>query len=86
MLQKYAIVLLSKIIFRDWLTAIHNTLSGSALLLLELLEASSLESSMSSPSLETAVNLVPEAKATSTTIGLNLLTHVETVHVQYPQG
>ena len=45
-------------------------LSGSALVLLELSEASSPESSTFSPSLETMVNLVPEAKATSTTIAL----------------
>ena len=37
-------------------------LSGSALVLLELSEASFPESSTSSPSLETVVNLVPEAK------------------------
>ena len=104
MLQKYAIMLLSKIIFRDWLTAIlllrrhrpersavfsrDSILSGSALVLLELSEASSPESSTSSPSLETVVNLVPEAKATSTTIGLvafGLSSHVETVHAQYAQ-
>ena len=81
MLQKYAIMLLSKIIFRDWLTAIlllrrhrlersaafsrANMLSGSALVMLELLEASSPKSSTSSPSLMTVVNLVPETKATS---------------------
>ena len=47
-----------------------SMLSGSALALLELSEASSPESSSSSPSLETVVNLVPEAKATSTTIAL----------------
>ena len=54
--------------------------------LLELSEASSLKSSTSSPLLETVVNLVPEAKATSTTIGLvtfGLSSHVETVHAQY---
>ena len=80
MLQKYAIMLLSKIIFRDWLTAIlllrhrpersatfsrDSMLSGSALVLLELSEASSPEFSTSSPLLETVVNLVPEAKGTS---------------------
>ena len=73
MLQKSAIMLLSKIVFRDWLTTIlllrhgpeqsvafsrGSMLSGSALVLLDLLEASS----TSSPSLETVVNLVPEAK------------------------
>ena len=36
-------------------------LSGLALVLLELSEASSPESSTSSPSFETVVNLVPEA-------------------------
>ena len=100
MLQKYAIMLL---IFRDWLTAIlllrhrpeqsatfsrGSMLSGSALVLLELSEASSPESSTSSPSLETVVNLVPEAKATSTPIGLvafGLLSHMETAHAQYAQ-
>ena len=63
-------------------------LSGSALVLLELSEASFPESSTSSPSLETVVNLVPEAKATSTTIGLvafGLSSNVETAHVQYAQ-
>ena len=63
-------------------------LSGSALVLLELSEASSPESSTSSPSLETVVNLVPEAKATST-IGLvafSLSSHVETAHAQYAQA
>ena len=99
MLQKYAIMLLSKIIFREWLTAIlllrrdrpersaafsrDSMLSGSALVLLELSEASSPESSTSSPSLET---LVPEAKATSTTLSLvafGLSSHVETAHAQY---
>ena len=56
-------------------------LSGSALVLLELSEASSPESSSSSPSLETVINHVPEAKATGTTIGLvafGLSSHVET--------
>ena len=38
-----------------------SMLSGSALVLLELSEASSPESSTSSPSLETVVNLVPDA-------------------------
>ena len=37
-------------------------LSGSALVLLELSEASSPEFSTSSPSLESVVNLVPEAE------------------------
>ena len=101
MLQKYAIMLL---IFHDWLIAIlllqhrpersaafsrDSMLSGSALVLLELSEASSPESSTSSPSLETMVNLVPEAKATSTTIGLaafGLSSHVETAHAQYAWG
>ena len=58
-------------------------LSGSALVLLELSEASSPESTSSSPSLETVINPVPEAKATTTTIGLvafGLSSHVETVH------
>ena len=62
-------------------------LSGSALVLLELSEASSPESSTSSPSLETVVNLVPEAKATP--IGLvtfGLSSDVETVHAQYARG
>ena len=60
-------------------------LSGSALVLLKLSEASSPESSTSSASLKTMVNLVPEAKATSTTIGLiafGLSSHVETAHAQ----
>ena len=39
----------------------YSMLFGSALVLLELSEASSSESSTSSPSLETVVNLVPEA-------------------------
>ena len=80
MLHKYAIMLLNKFFFRDWLTAIlllrrhrpeqsaafsrANMLSSSALVLLKLSEASSPKSSTSSPSLETVVNLVLEAKAT----------------------
>ena len=40
----------------------YSMLSGSALVLLKLSEASSPESSTSSPSLETVVNVVPEAK------------------------
>ena len=93
-LNKYMIMLL---IFRDWLTFIlllrhrperstfsrDSMLSGSALVLLELSEASSPESTSSSPSLETVINPVPEAKATSTTIGLvafGLSSHVETVY------
>ena len=39
----------------------YSMLSGSALVLLELSEASSPECSTSSPSLETVLNLVPEA-------------------------
>ena len=77
MLQKYAIMLLSKIIFRDWLTAIlllrhrlerlaafsrDSIMSGSPLVLLELSETSSPEFSTSSPSLKSVVNLVPEAE------------------------
>ena len=52
-------------------------LSGSVLVLLELSEASSPESSTSSPSLETVVNLEPEAitQATSTTTGLVAFGH-----------
>ena len=60
-------------------------LSGSTLVLLESSEASSPESSTSSPSLETVVNLVPEAKATSTTVSLvafGLSGHMETAHAQ----
>ena len=37
-------------------------------------------------SIARVVNLVPEAKATSTTIGLGLSTHIETAHAQYAQG
>ena len=97
MLQKYAIMLL---IFHDWLITIlllqhkpersatfsrDSMLSSSALVLLKLSEPSSPESSTSSPSLETMVNLVPEAKATSTTIRLvafGLSSHVQTAHAQ----
>ena len=70
-------------------------LSGSALVLFKLSEASSPESSTSSPSLKTVVNLVPEAKrqATSTCTKTGLVTfghfflssHVETAHEQYAQ-
>ena len=100
MLQKYAIMLLSKIFLGHKNTFSHrtvsrdSTLSGSALVLLELSEASSPESSTSSPSLETVVNLVPEAirQATSTTTGLVafghffLSSHMETAHAQYARG
>jgi len=66
-----------------------SMLSGSSLVLLKLSEASSPESSTSSPSLETVVNLVPETKATGTPIGLvafGLSSYVETAHAQYTRG
>ena len=71
--------------------------SGSALVLLKLLEASSPESSTSSPLLETVVNLVPEAKLSdrllvlqpgslhSAVLSYRVTSH-ETVHTQYARG
>ena len=98
MLQKYAIMLLSKIIFLGHKnTFSHRTVTKH----IERLQNSRTEassSSTSSPSLdrETVVNLVPEAirQATSTTTELVafghffLSSHVEifTAHAQYARG
>ena len=94
MLQKYAIMLLSKIIFLGHKnTFSHRTVTKHT----ERLQNSRTEassSSTSSLSLETVVNLVPEAikQATSTTTELVafghffLSSHVETAHAQYARG
>jgi len=96
MLQKYAIMLL--IFLGPAAFSWDSMLSGSVLVLLELSEASSPESSTSSPSLETVVNLVPEAKLSdrllvlqpgslhSAIFSYRVTSHVETVHAQYARG
>ena len=95
MLQKYAIMLLSKIIFlshRPPSFSRYSMLSGSALVLLELSEASSPESSTSSPSLETVVNLVPEATLSDRLLVLQpgslrfFIESREIAHAQYARG
>ena len=96
MLQKYAIMLL--IFLGPDAFSRDSMLSGSALVLLKLLEASSPESSTSSPLLETVVNLVPEAKLSdrllvlqpgllrSAVLSYRVTSHVETLHAQYARG
>ena len=67
--------------------------SGLARVLLKFLEASSPESSTSSPSLETVVNLVPEATLSDRLLVLQpgslcffYIDSHETAHVQYARG